>query len=140
MDLMIFRNHNHNSLRPMIKRENEEEQQQQREKRTNNNAFERTRRTYRWIYERFVSYEPLCFTCVIFVQNDALLWWEKKLMIFFFEKRTRFFLCVSSFLGAKNSFGQSRLLEEKKMKATPPLIRLVASTPPPRPSCVGCFC
>jgi hypothetical protein len=28
MDLMIFRNHN--SLRPMIKRENEEEQQQQR--------------------------------------------------------------------------------------------------------------
>jgi hypothetical protein len=29
MDLMIFRNHNHNSLRPMIKRENEEEEQQQ---------------------------------------------------------------------------------------------------------------
>ena len=29
MDLMIFRNHNQNSLRPMIKRENEEEEEQQ---------------------------------------------------------------------------------------------------------------
>ena len=30
MDLMIFRNHNQNALRPMIKRENEEEEEQQR--------------------------------------------------------------------------------------------------------------
>ena len=70
----------------MIKRENEEEEERHNfnnnfnnnnnnEKRTNNNAlFKRTRIwTHRWIYERFVSYEPLlCFTCVIFVQNEAL--------------------------------------------------------------------
>ena len=31
MDLMIFRNHNQNSLRPMIKRENEEEEEQQQQ-------------------------------------------------------------------------------------------------------------
>ena len=89
----------------------------------------------------------VCFVrAIVFYVRDfcaerrSALMREKIDEFFFFEKRTRFFLCVSSFLGAKNSFGQSRLLEEKKMKATPPLIRLGASTPPPRPPCVGCFC
>jgi hypothetical protein len=31
MDLMIFRNHNQNALRPMIKRENEEEEEEEQQ-------------------------------------------------------------------------------------------------------------
>ena len=61
-----------------IKRENEEEEERHNfnntndEKRTNTALlFKRTRIwTHRWIYERFVSYEPLCFTCVIFVNEN----------------------------------------------------------------------
>ena len=74
----------------MIKRENEEEERDNfnnfnnnDEKRTNNALFKRTRIwTHRWIYERFVSYEPLCFKRVIFVQN------ERKIELIFFWKKT----------------------------------------------------
>ena len=127
-----------------IKRENEEEEERHNfnntndEKRTNTALlFKRTRIwTYRWIYERFVSYEPLlCFTCVIFVQNEALIWWEKN-WFFFFEKRTRF-LCVSSLLGA-TVLGSRGWRRRKKGKRH--LWVLVASNPPPRLSCIGCFC
>ena len=53
------------------------------EKRTLNALFKRTRIwTHRWIYERFVSYEPLCFKRVIFVQN------ERKIELNFFWKKT----------------------------------------------------
>ena len=34
----------------------------EKKKKKKSECFKRTRRTYRWIYERFVSYEPLCFT------------------------------------------------------------------------------
>ena len=70
MDLMIFRSHH-------INNNNNDE------KRTLNALIKRTRIwTHRWIYERFVSYEPLCFKRVIFVQN------ERKIELNFFWKKT----------------------------------------------------
>ena len=126
-----------------IKRENEEEEERHNfnntndEKRTNTALlFKRTRIwTHRWIYERFVSYEPLlCFTCVIFVQNEALIWWEK--IDFFFWKKDERFLCVSS-LGA-TVLGSRGFWRRKKWKRHLWLL-LVASTPPPRPRVLAVF-
>ena len=123
MDLMIFRSHH-------INNNNNDE------KRTLNALIKRTRIwTHRWIYERFVSYEPLlCFTCVIFVQNEALILWEKN-WFFFFEKRTRDFYAfpllgqqfwaVEAFGGEKN--------ESDTFDSWWPRILLLASF-------VGCFC
>ena len=117
MDLMIFRSHH-------INNNNNDE------KRTLNALIKRTRIwTHRWIYERFVSYEPLlCFTCVIFVQNEAPIWWEK-IDFFFLKKGREIFM---RFLSWGNSFGQSRLLEEKKMKATPLILGGLESSSLPR--------
>ena len=113
MDLMIFRSHH-------INNNNNDE------KRTLNALIKRTRIwTYRWIYERFVSYEPLCFKRVIFVQNER----KEKNWFFFFEKDLRF-LFVSS-LGA-TVLARSRLLEEKKMKATPLILGGLESSSSPR--------
>jgi len=115
----------------MIKRENEEEERDNfnnnnnNEKRTTNFAFKRTRIwTYRWIYERFVSYEPLCFKRVIFVQNERKKLERRREKLNFFWKKTWDFYSFP-LLGQQFC---SRGLEEKKMKAmaqkrsTPPLL------------------
>ena len=121
----------------MIKRENEEEERDNfnnnnnDEKRTLNALFKRTRIwTYRWIYERFVSYEPLCFTRVIFVQNEALM--REKLNLNFFWKKTWDFYSFPLFLGQQ--FWLARGWRRKKWKRWPRSARLLLS------SFVGCFC
>ena len=117
MDLMIFRSHH-------INNNNNDE------KRTLNALIKRTRIwTHRWIYERFVSYEPLCFTWVIFVQN------ERKIELNFFWKKTWDFY---SFPLLGQQFWLARgFWRRKKWKRH--LWFLVASNPPPRLVCFGCF-
>ena len=113
MDLMIFRSHH-------INNNNNDE------KRTLNALIKRTRIwTHRWIYERFVSYEPLCFTWVIFVQN------ERKIELNFFWKKTWDFY---SFPLLGQQFWLARgFWRRKKWKRH--LWFLVASNPPPRLVC-----
>jgi len=117
----------------MIKRENEEEERDNfnnnnnNEKRTTNFAFKRTRIwTYRWIYERFVSYEPLCFKRVIFVQS------ERKIELNFFWKKTWDFY---SFPLLGQQFWLARGWRRKKWKRWPRSARILLLS-----LFVGCFC